>query len=97
MPWYHDREFFVSVVSLLVAGDVQARTVNVGSFFGVQVTLDDGTKLVWANNGKVWAFTRILLDGDQETFQSSLRWDAPPDEVALLVATHPYGPEPDGG
>lgn len=92
MPQYFDRSHFVSVVHLLVAGDIQARTVVVGESFGIELTLDDSSKVVWANTGaKNWAYTMVLPSGDQKLFHSEVRWDAPPEDVAFLIATHEYG------
>lgn len=96
MPWFYERSFFVSVMQLLNAGDVAARLVAAKDSHAIQVTLEDDTRVIWGNQGKVWAYTHITKEGDPVTHQSETSWDSPPDEVAQMIATHAYGADPAG-
>lgn len=94
MPQFFDRIHFVAIAHLLTAGDVASRVVQVGESYGIEVSLTDGDKVVWSNaRSQNWAYTRILVadDGRQETFKSEVTWDAMPEPVAELIATHDYG------
>lgn len=98
MPQFFDRIHFVAIAHLLTAGDVATRIVQVGESYGIEVSLVDGDKVVWSNaRSQNWSYTRVVItddsltSGQQKTFKSPVTWDAMPESVAELIATHDYG------
>ncbi len=91
MAWFYEKGFYASVVTLLLAGEIQARTVSNEQATSIEVKLEDGTRILWSNAGKWWAYTAIDKAGDTRSVVSTVGWDATAETVAGMIATYEYG------
>lgn len=88
---YQHRDHLARIVSLLRAVDVRSHVYSNGIIMGIQVQLDTGEHIVWANMDN-WAWTLVETndDGDLRTGKSELPAWAPIEEVAKLIVEQDY-------
>jgi hypothetical protein len=97
MPHFYERPHYQAVAHLLTAGDIGARVVSNDTYTGIEVSLVDGSTVVWSNAGdpKGWAWTRVDPGGDMHTGQEvALAVGAAPEDVARYIADYPYAAAP---
>lgn len=80
---------YAQIVTLLLAGDVQARVVSGEEWMGVEVR-QDAQRIYWTNvpMGLPWGWSVVDKEtGKVLTGRSHIAADASPEDVALAIAT----------
>lgn len=80
------------IVTLLIAGDIQARIVSNEEADFVEIKMTDGGGVLWnRDSGPWWSFTILDREGQLGNARvTGLASDAAPEEVAKLMATYQY-------
>ena len=76
---------YASIAAVLLAGDIQARVVSNGTTPSVVVTAE-GDRVIWGNDGEVWAFTVVTASGMTIGGLTETPYDVPPEDVATMIA-----------
>jgi hypothetical protein len=94
-PYYYQQDFFQQVAALLLAGNIQARTVHNQNVYSIEVKLVSGTRVYWSNRGRFWAYTPVMPDGDTRgsvapVSHPLMESSADAEKAAYYIATFPY-------
>jgi len=84
-----DSQFFAATSALLLSGDVQARTVSNDEYTGVEIKLEDGTRVIWTQDVGAWVATMVAEGGEPTTIRTGAIADTP-EQAAALIATYEY-------
>lgn len=85
------EDFYSAVAAVLLAGDVQARVVANAETFWIEVSLIDGSKVLWTNARDYWGYSLIDPGGQMTTAEfDTLPWDVDVTDAAKMIAMHDY-------
>ena len=95
--YQRSRDFYAAVAANLLAQDIQARVVSNAVACSIEVRLIDAVRVLWSSGAEEehWVYTFVRPSGEVESGRATLKWDSSVEEVARLIADHPYvaGPE----
>ena len=85
------EDFYFAVAAVLLAGDVQARVVANPETFWIEVSLIDGSKVLWTNAREYWGYSLIDPQGEMTVAEfETLPWDVDVVDAAKMIAMHDY-------